>query len=563
MARPVEGLPLDAISLLALLAALGLSLLVLDRVGDRDHLRARLTERFYLGVPWGTVVVIGWLLFVYFVVQGALFHPGTPLVIPFRSWSYFYPLGMVFAAFGHNGQAHLVGNLLTTVAFAPIAEYAWSHYAVSTDAHLLGDRLQGPRRRIPAFVAGVLGVGLLTSLFVPGPLIGFSGVVFAFGGLALVSFPLASVLAILGERLVSLFYHALTDPTSIAVAQQRFITPGWVGIAVQGHALGLLIGVVVGVVLLRRRAVAPSLPRVWFAGVVFSVSEGLFALYWLVGADRFLLFRALGLAAILLFATFVAVALSDPDRRFLPGVDLRPIPVLGPIAAARRQIAWSLVVGALVLIAVVAVPFNLITVGDPGGDGVEVGDYRVTYAENVPDQSVANVPLIDAIPGVAGALSSVQASGVIVVNEKRNMWEEVVPAGLLAFRGHATVTVGGLGWRETVGVNRTAWTVVDGGSTYTVYIRRPGQGARRVFMADPVMVPSLLDGKRVRIRPTADGYVLDVTENATLLASVGMPTAGSRAQIAGLTFTREGRDLIASYDRTRIHIANLRLSERP
>lgn len=558
MASPFGGLPVALLSRIGFLLALGFALVVLARAGLLAAWRSLLTERFVRGVPWGTVVVAVWLLFVYLVVQGAWWHPFDPLVIPFRSWSYFYPQGMFFGPFGHNGRGHLLGNLVSTLAFAPIVEYAWGHYA-RTEAAARHWWLGRPAGRIATFVAAVFVMGLLTSLFVPGPLIGFSGVVFAFAGAAIVVAPLASVVAILGSTALSLLWRSWMDPVSIAEAQQRFIVPPWADVAIHGHALGLLIGVVAGIYLLRRIEGSTDLTRVWLAGLVFGVAQALWAFYWPVSPSRFALFRAAGLAAVVFFASVITVAVGGSDRRLLPLSRDRGAGRLGRLAgiSTSRAAVVALVVPVVVL-AAVAVPFNAITIDDPAvEDGVTVGGYRITYAENVPNLAIEAVPL----PFLQHRLQ-VERSGVIVVNERRNIWESPITKGGLAFRGRGRVVVGGIGWRETVSANRTTWTVVDGGATYTVYVRRAGHPREQVYIDEPVRVPAILDGKRVVIRPSRQGYRLHVSANDTVLARGPMPGPGTNVTLANLTFSRRGKSLVASYDRTRLTVAYLKLKDR-
>lgn len=558
MAAPFESIPLAPLSRLAIVLVLAFAFVVLARSGVLSDWRRTLTARFVAGVPWGTAAVAGWLLFVYFVIQGAWAHPYDPLVVPFRSWSYLYQEGMFFAPFAHNGRGHLVGNLVSTLAFAPVVEYAWGHYPRSETAM---DRrwLGRPAGRVGVFVAGVFVMGLITSLFVPGPLIGFSGVVFAFAGAALVVRPLTTVVAILGSNGFSLLYRAWIDPVRIAEAQQRFIVPPWADIAIHGHALGLLVGIAAGIWLIRRTGDTPDLAHVWIAGLVFGVAEALWAFFWSVGPGRFALFRGVGVAAIVFFSSVLLVAVGGSERRLVP-VDLAerfgPLRVVPDLS--RRRAALVVLLVPVVVLAAVAVPFNLVSIEDSGvEEGVRVGSYRVTYAEDVPDRSLPAVSV-----SFLDQNLRIDRSGVIVVNERRNIWEAVIKKGGLAFRGTGRVTVGGLGWRETVYVNRTTWTVVDGGATYTVYVRRPGEPRKQVYIDEPVIVPAILDGKRVAIRPSTDGYRLAVSENETTLARAPMPGPGENVSLANLTFSREGASLVASFERTRIHIANLKLKDR-
>jgi len=241
MAPAVPVDVLDPLSLVALLGAGVVSLFLLRASHSEDRPTDRLRRRFVLGVPWGTLVSVAGVLVVYVVLQGGG-QSGGPVVVGFRSWGFGYPLGMLTAAFAHASESHVTGNLLGTVVFAPIAEYTWSHYPTERGSHSFGDWRTNPFVRIGLFVLGVVLVGLATSFFTPGALIGFSGVVFAFGGVAVVTRPLLAVVGLLAERVVRLTYSAVLDPVSFARASEQFVSPSWADIAIQGHALGLFLG---------------------------------------------------------------------------------------------------------------------------------------------------------------------------------------------------------------------------------------------------------------------------------------------------------------------------------
>jgi membrane associated rhomboid family serine protease len=544
MAGSLDQGPLEAVSLWALLVALVFSAYVVVAVrGDRRPL-AVLRRRLLLGVPWGTLAVVGALLFVYYVLQGAS-QLGQPVVVGFRSWSYWYPLGMVLGPFAHSGYSHLVGNLVSTVAFAPVAEYAWSHYPTRRGAHSFGSLSTNPFVRAAGFVLAVALVGLATSLFIPGALIGFSGVVFAFAGFALVTRPILGVFALLGERVVRLLYFSMDNPVLVARGRQQFVTPYWADVAVQGHALGLLVGVLAGLALARRREEWPAVGRVWLALLVYAVAKSLWAFYWYLGGTEYVLFRGVGLATTVVLAGLVAVAVARRDAVLVSRIDL-----------SRREAATGLLVAGVLAIAVAAVPYNTVTVsgGPQDGIGVQVRDYTVTYAEDVPNRYIAAVE----IPLLRDALS-VNTSGVVVTSDRRNAWEVVVPAGDLRVRGRVRVPVGGLGWRETVVLNRTTWSVVDGGATYKVYAHRAGQPRREVFRADPAVVPAVINDSRMAIRPADRGYELAVARNDTVVGVGPVPTGGRNVTVADIRFNRSGERLRAVYDGTRVPIATFEL----
>src|SRR6056297_2629620 len=82
--------------LVVVLAVLATGVAVRRLVGTR--LTAPLRRRLLLGVPWGTLLTITGVLAVYLFVQGAYWHSDL-LVTPFRTWSYFYPVGLLLGAF--------------------------------------------------------------------------------------------------------------------------------------------------------------------------------------------------------------------------------------------------------------------------------------------------------------------------------------------------------------------------------------------------------------------------------------------------------------------------------
>ncbi|WP_302080381.1 rhomboid family intramembrane serine protease [Salinibaculum rarum] len=540
MAQSVPVETIEGLSVLAIVAALSVSVFLLRGRDGESRPLDTLRARFVLGVPWGTALSVLGVLAVYVFLQGGG-QQGGPVVVGFRSWSFGYPLGMVTAAFAHAGEAHVTGNLLGTVVFAPVAEYAWSHYPTRRGSHSFGGWLTNPFVRILLFVAGVVLVGLATSIFTPGALIGFSGVVFAFGGFAVVTRPLTAVYALVVERVVSVSYYAVQNPLVLARGRTQFVTPGWADVAIQGHALGLLIGVLAGLWLVRSRGAWPGYRRVYFATLVFAVAKSLYAFYWYLSNTEYVLFRGLGIAALFVLAGVVAVALASRDRTLVSSIDL-----------SRREVAVGLLLCVVLAIGIVAVPYNLVSVGSgPEADaGVEVRDYTVTYAEQVPNQYIAGVD----VPYLRDSLT-VNTSGVIVTSEQRHAWEAVVPAGRLATRGSVRVPVGGVGWRETVVVSRSGWSVVDGEKTYKVFVEPPDRTATQVFEADPVRVPAVLNGKRVTLAPAEEGYELAVSRNDTTVATGQVPEVDTKETIGGITFSRNGRDLNASVGETKIRIA--------
>ncbi|WP_267639340.1 rhomboid family intramembrane serine protease [Haloarchaeobius amylolyticus] len=501
---------------------------LLDRPGGTwgQHLRGRLV----MGVPWGTLVSVVFVVAVYLFVQDGWNHWYDPVTLPFRAWSYLYPTGMVLAPFSHADAGHLTGNMIGTLVLAPIAEYAYGHFPEERGSHSFADWTANPWvRALVVFPGVVLLVGLGTSLFALGPVIGFSGVVFAFAGFALVRYPMTTVVAVLGgQRVLSLLYSSLQNPIITTTAQPSPPSPPWwAGIAIQGHALGLFLGIMLGVFVFYRRDTRPSALRIWLAVLFFAVAKNLWAIYWFLGNETYRLFRGPGLAMVVALAIVVATALHLRER------DLESF---GPRTAA-------LVVLVIVTAGLVGsgVPVNLMTVDDTAapGDPIEVRGYEVVYAEDVQNQMVSVVD-VEAF----GQSTNITSSGVIVVNEERNIWYQAVSKGQLAFSGQRQVKVGGLGWRETVTASRDGWNAVGGGTAYRVFMKPPEGDWRVAFTSGNATAEPRLAGKNVSIAATEDGYELFVWENDTELGRAAIPITNESVQnasvtVSGIEFVRE------------------------
>ncbi len=526
----------------AALVASAVAVWLLDR--PRGGWGRRLRSRLLLGVPWGTLVTGVLVLAVYLFVQRGYWHWHDPLVVPFSSWSYLYPLGVVVAPFAHAGVGHLTGNLLGTLALAPLAEYAWSHFPTERGSSSFGSWRTNPVvRAFVLFPVGVVAVGLATSLFSWGPVVGFSGVVFAFAGFALVRFPLATVVALAARGLVSTTYYALQNPVVVGQASPSYGPPWWFGIAVQGHLLGLLLGVVVGVVVLARRERRPSALRLWTGTVLLGSSLTLWAVWWYRGPETYVLYRGLGVALVLALGTLVALAARASDR-----------PVVGDAGLTRRRAALMLVGVPLLTMAMVAVPLNLTTVaaGDLPGESVEVEGYQVTYAEDVPNRKI---PAFDV--SVFGESTNVTTSGVIVVNEDRHVWTREASTGALAFDGERSVRVGGLGWSETVTAHREGWSARGGPTAYQVWLRADGGDWQHVFASDPATAEPTLRGRNVSVAPENGSFLLAVSRGNDTLDRVPMPAENETALVGGIRFdhTDDGA-LVARFNETRVQVAH-------
>ncbi|MEF8799753.1 MAG: rhomboid family intramembrane serine protease [Halolamina sp.] len=524
---------------------------------DESGLIERLRHRFVLGVPWGTVVSVLGVLSVYLFVQGGLNHWYRPVVIPFRAWSYLAPLGMLTAGFSHVGPGHLLGNLFGTLTLAPIVEYAFGHYPRKRGSNSFGSLRTNPFvRSLVIFPTGVAIAGVVLTLFTLGPVIGFSGVVFAFAGFALVRYPFGTVLALAGSDVLGLAYRSLVSPTQVASGRSVFITPWWSDIAIQGHAMGLLAGILLGALFVQRAdESAPRPARLWAGVVIVATMQSLWAVYWYRGGTEFVLFRAFGASIIAIVAVLITVAVTGSNRpllRWFTSVDADANDSAGRTSDWASISAQQVGITALVILASVlagpAIPLNLVTAeGDVPGDPVTVDGYEVTYAERVPNGMVSAVPL-----EAFGESTQVNTSGVIVRNEDRQIWSTAVSKGQLAHSGQSRVVVGGVGWRKTVTAVRRGWQAIDGGVAYRVRLVADDAN-RTAFTSEPAQANLQINGNNVSVAPANGTFVLIVgTENRTSRAPV--PGKNSSVTLENITFTRQNKRVIAGYDGTNVTV---------
>ncbi|ELZ35569.1 rhomboid family intramembrane serine protease [Halorubrum tebenquichense] len=622
-----EALTSDAVHLAAgaagVVVALGAVYLVDRPAGDWTR---ALRSRLLLGVPWGTLVVIAGVIGVYLFVQSGIDDPNRPVVIPFRSWSYFYPEGLLWSSFAHSGRGHVTGNLLSALVAGGLAEYAYGHFPggrevdepepLTARLRRLPSKARGiPRRirRLPSRIAAAgslasnpyvraflivpgaaVAFGLLSALFALGPVIGFSVVVFAYWGFALVTRPVAALVAMAGTTLVRVLYDALRVPVAFAEASPSYGAPSWANIAIQGHALGLIGGALIAVVLVRRRsrgrsdegrgpgeegpepdaarsrwsrhpnatagdsessagATERSALVVFGALLLFGASRRLWAVYWYLGNEQYELYRAVGLGLLALLGAIVAVAAVSRDEPLWPD---RAVPNPETLRAGIRS-ATPAAIGILLLVAALAVVAgpgvvpNLAAVddGDLPGDPVEVEGYQVTYAEDVEDRLVSVVD-VEAF----GRSTSVNTSGVIVSHPDREIWTTAVSKGNLAFWGYRAVDVGGTGWRETVWVQRVGWVATGGGPTYRVDAVR-NETRRTLFASGPARAEPRIDGRNVVVAAAEGGFELSVIGGNGNNVTAPLPAANESTTVRGITFVRENDAVFAERGETRVRIA--------
>ena len=535
-------LPLRALVVVAVVVG---SLVAVRRLTG-ERLADPLRRRLLLGVPWGTLLTIAGVLALYLFLQGAWWH-ARPLVTPFRTWSYFYPLGILTGPFTHSGQGHVTGNVVGTLVYGTVVEYIWGHYPSERGTQTFTSLRTNPYARVLAVPAASVAVGVFTGLFSLGPVVGFSGVVFAMAGFALLIRPYLFLGALVANRVVDLVLTALRFPEPTVQGQTRFVTPWWSDVAIQGHAIGIIAGILLAAVLLWLRDRRPDPRRVFAVTVVYAVFQGLWAVYIPLGNARFTLFRWLGTALVFLLAAVVAAATVDTDEHFI----LRP----------RFEAGWIGYAGVALLVVMAtlslgAVPGNLTTIGadDVPEEGIEIRDYVVAYEEDVLNQYAANIPT-----PIETEQTRVNESGIVVASDDRELWIAQVPKGQLATDGRASVTVGGVGWRETVFANRTTWNVVGNRSVYVVQLWRRGEAPRTSYRSPPSTADTTIAGRNVTLRPEESGFELAVTRGNETLATGPIPANTSSREIGGLTFRHNRSRLYAQFDDTRVRVATVRV----
>jgi len=531
----LEVVPFRPLAVLLAVVVVGYALRRL--VGRR--LTAPLRRRLLLGVPWGTLLTAAGVLGIFVVVQGG-FRGSELLVTPFRTWSYFYPLGLFAGPFTHGSVGHVTGNLLGTLVYGTVVEYVWGHYPQGRGESSFGSLRTNPFVRILLVPVVMVAVGVFTGVFALGPIVGFSGVVFALAGFALVTRPYLFLGAFLGNRVIDLVYSALRSPEPTVGGSVQFVTPWWANIAIQGHAIGMLAGVFLGTALLSARSERPDPGWVFFATLVFGVVQGLWAVYIPLGGGRYTLFRWLGTVLVLLLALLVATATLYTDRRLLPDFDGGWPSVSG--------FALMVILAALCL---ASVPANTATLdaGDMPEDGIEIRDYVVTYEEGVRNAYVDSMPLPPT------AQQNITESGVIVASADREIWTVAVERNRLALQGETTVVVGGAGWRETVAVSRTAWSVAGNDSVYRVAMARSGDEPRTMHTASPSTVDGTVAGRNLTVVAAEDGFDIEVSRDGETVGRGAIPSNQSRREIGGVTFERNRSLLYAAGNGTRIAVA--------
>ncbi|MHC3438460.1 rhomboid family intramembrane serine protease [Natrialbaceae archaeon A-gly3] len=457
-------------------------------------------------------------------------------------------------------------------------------------------------RAFVVFPVALLVTAFLTAVFSLGPGLGFSGAVYAIVGFVVVLAPVAAIVALAVTSGLGLVIDALSTPiVRETVEVGPPVPPGWAGVGFHAHLLGFLIGASVAVAVVSRRGRHPPFATLAFGVFVVGAVQAL----WLValggGDDEFVLYRGAGVVMVAGLALVVASAVAGserpipaplerfswvPSRRTLSvgwllavavfavlgivgaivvgeavgfsiGVSLvlaalLAVPALPtvlpdrlvPTPVSRRHAAVTVLVVATLLLAVVSVPVGLTVVEDdsvPGTEAMTVDDYSVTYAQNATSGQEWVIDLGE------DEFEATNVSGVILVNDDREMWTVGVTDDLLAFEGEANVTVGGVDWRETVHIERTGWEVVGNETVYAVDLEAERDGeATRVYTSGPARANAEIAGQTIDVVPTDDGFDLEVTAGEGVVGTTQVPEIGESTAVDDLAFrTVEEHDAVS------------------
>ncbi|TQQ82912.1 rhomboid family intramembrane serine protease [Halonotius terrestris] len=539
-----EAVSADLLYRLFLVLALTASVATLFALGQPREWSRQLTDRLLYGVPWGTLIVMVGLLAVFYGLQDGASDTG-PIVLPFRAWSYLDPFGIVVAGFAHSSTSHLMGNLIGTLVLGSFAEFIWGHHTPRRTDTVFHELWTHPvARAVGVFPAVVVALTIVGTAVALGPIIGFSIVVFAFAGFTVVRYPLATVIATVGQTVLSQLLNAIKNPETVTSAGSSFSTPWFASIALQGHAIGLLFGILLGLGLLRYRSQSPpSAARVWLGVLFFSIYRSLWAVYWFRGENSYVLYRAVGVGLVFLLAAMVTYAVVARHRPVLSKYAVEnPQSMLADMTTiSHRQVALLIVVAASASLVTPAIAANATTAADAElpGEPIEIRGYELTYGENVTDGQI-NVFDVDGF----GETTRISTSGVIVRNTDRHIWSTAVSTARLADSGEAKIRLGGVGWQETVTATREGWQATGGGTTYRVLLSHDNT-TRLLYASDAVEAEPVIVGQRVSINATDDGFRIGV-DNET----APLPTGNESTTLGRLEFTQQDDRLVAIHDRS-------------
>ncbi len=563
----------------AVLSALLLAITLVWSIDGRGRWRSLVTDRLLYGLPWGTLLTVALIVAFYLLTQNGFRQWSEPLILPFVSWSYLYPTGIFVSGFAHASPAHLGSNMIGTLVFGSLAEYAWGHYPPNRqqsaptrgafrEIPIVGGLLaRPPVRAFVLFPAVLLGAGFITALFAAGPGLGFSGAVFAVLGFSVVTRPRLAVVGVALSAALQPVFGALNQPVVRATTDPGAPgPPAWAGIGFQAHLFGFLLGVLLAIGLLWYRRRQPSTDRIFFGTLIVGLAQTLWLISWPGGEDTFVLYQGAGVILVCLLTLVITVAVTGGRRSdSTRGRSLRAHSRSSRLQSAPdsiqtvgRLLGVLTLLGLAVLIAFPSLFIGLVTVADDsvqGSEALEVSGYTVTYSDNA--TSGRTFPGLPADNETTGG-----QSGVIVANPDRQLWTMDTTTDVLEHDGNTTVTVGGFGWHERIAVDRTGWDVVGNESAYAVDFSLEGDpqdDRTRAFTTDPITANAVIDGATVAVVPTAEAFELRVTRDGSTVGETTIPERNETATAGGLTFETEATDetdrVVATADGSTAQIA--------
>lgn len=554
----------------------------------RDRWRSKLEERFVLGVPWGSLLVVAVNVVFYLFAQSGLEQWGSPVIHAFVSWSYFYPLGVVTSGIAHGSPAHLISNMAGTLVLAPIAEYAWGHYPRSADEseaddvqakESAGDGSTGggttdnePERQVSGNAwnddsgdsrwngdddepwdtddeflpdapserndGSIVERPLVRALVLfPGALFAVSLITSVYSLGPSLGFS-GAVYAIVGFAVV---YYPLTTVVSVVAAS---------GLGVLWEALS---NPIVRGSIEAGGPAPPSWAGIGFQAHVLGFLLGVFAALALISKrDRLpspgrVFFGILGVGLVQSLWLVVWPAADDVYvlYRGVGVVALFVVAGLVTIAATsersgppltKRTAAIGVLAVATALLAFPSIFLGIVAVDDAsvaGTQEVEIRDYAIAYADNATSGHVSGIDM-----GLEEDALASQITGVVVTSEERNMWAIEIREDQLAYAGNDSVTVGGPGWYETVDVERTGWEVAGNDTAFAVDLHHNGETTRS-FATDPVTADARIDGYTTAVVPTDESFELRVADGSGAVETVAIPETNSSTDLGDLQIAVE------------------------
>lgn len=511
------------------------------RYSDVDQFIHTRTKRLTYGVPWGTLIFAVVLISVFFIVQRG-YRPGGPTVVGFRAWSITYIQGWVFSSITHLNTTHLIGNVMWLLVFGSLAEYVWGHYPFDKtnargNVNSTSNRvLDTPLTRVSLFLAAFFAYGFVSSILLPGATIGASGIVFVCIGIVVAVRPLLGVSGVVVAEVLQVILNVVMSPVAVesVTRVQRSTSVTTVD---QGHIVGFLAGVLIGVGLIHRRnREKPSVLHVWCAGITVSVFQSLHTISWASGEGTVIVLQGIGLATVGVLMVGIALGVAADDHSVISAIDL-----------SLRETTLGFIIAVLLAFSIVGLSFSFVNVTDSQQKGVEVDDYTVWYADGAPNQYQ---PLTQSIVGG----NSGNTSGVHVTSPDRTAWHVAVSPGELAKEGSVTVPVGGAFSRVEITVVRESWTVIDGGTVYSVSAERGNGSDTVLFNSGTVESNQSIAGNVFELSVIDGKFVITATSDETTI-SKRVPRVGGEITLDGVTVRNEDGSLYVKSDGTRILLA--------